>query len=471
MTCRFAPVVLWLSLLSASALANDIAIHGFVTAVNSPTSFQIDDYKISTDKSVSFLFDKQWGEPPIVQFTRQDIRIGTELEITGDYDDRSRELKARTIKVFWSDTLVVKRTALLEKLPTLTRTDSGWTGVINADGAKIIVSPATSVTLKLNHAESHGAFRHDTLEAVNLTPDSLNLDTFVHYEGVRQSDGSIKAQKIEFEHAEVEVSELRTRARFAARVIQPDYAHLQPGEIEMYRKVYRILPSQEAQEYINRLGNSLVPAHQKELPDSDPLKIRFRFFLVENEGFNAFTYPNGVVIVYAGVFRVLENEAELAFALSHEISHAVERHAWQQNEYFRNELIALRARGVSVPDRLLLADLRASGFSSQYSRSLENQADRVGLEWMLAAGYDVREAPQSWAAVAAKIRDLMNNPFWSSRENYTGRRSYLMAELKNSYSDVDYSTLRKDSDEFHRVAEIVKKFGNRKIQNQAASAK
>ena len=471
MNCRFSPTSFCLLLLSTLVFANDVTIRGFVTVVDSPTSFQIDDYRITAEKLVSLEFEDRRDERSIATFTPKDIRVGTELEITGEYDDNSRELKARSIRVFFYDTLTVKRTALLEKVPRLTKSDSGWAGVIYADGERITIFPATSVTLKPNQAERKSVLLQATSEASKFTPDALNLDTFVHYEGVRQSDGSIKAEKAEFEHAAIENGEARMRRRFAPAVINPDYAGSLPGAIETYRKEYKILPNQEAQEYISRLGNSLIPAHQKELPDNDPLKIPFRFFLVEKEGFNALTYPNGVVIVYSGVFDVFENEAQLAFALSHEISHAVERHLWQQQEYFRNELLALRARGVFVPDRLLLANLRASGFSSQYARSLENQADRVGLEWMLGAGYDIREAPQSWKAVAGKMRDPAINPYWSSAENYTARRSYLMAELRNRYADVNYSNLKKDRDEFHRVAGIIHGSEKDKSARSAAAGK
>src|SRR5215471_4724638 len=471
MTCRFVPVMFCLSLLSALVFAKDLTIRGFITAVNSPTSFQIDDYKITAEKGVSLEFDRRQDDTSITTFTPEDIRIGTDLEISGEYDDKSRELKARSIRVFFYDTLTVKRTALLDKLPKLSKSETGWSGTIDADGERITVSPTTAVTLKPNRTERQSALPSDTSEALKFTPEFLNLDTFVHYEGIRQSDGSVKAQKLEFEHAEVESGETRMWRRFTPVVINPDYARNQPGELETYRKEYKILPNQEAQEYISRLGNSLVPAHQKELSDNDPLKIPFRFFLVEKEGFNALTYPNGVVIVYSGVFDVFENEAQLAFALSHEISHAIERHAWQQQEYFRNELIALRARGVYVPDRLMLANLRASGFSSQYARSLENQADRVGLEWMLAAGYDIREAPQSWTAVAGKMRDAAINPYWSDRENYTARRSYLMAQLLNHYADVNYLNLKKDRDEFHRVAGIIHGSEKDKSARSAAAGK
>ena len=456
-------MVFCLCSLDVWAWAKDVTIHGFVTAINSPTSFEIDDYKVTRDKTVSLDLEKQPTDNSLDAFKPEHIRIGTELEIKGDYDEGSGELKARSIKVFSYDTLTVKRTALLEKLPSLTKNDAGWTGMIYADGQRISVTPTTAVSLKPNLAERRKSAKDKNSEGPRLTPDSLNLDTFVSYEGVRQPDGSIQAQKIEFQHAEISSGEARMRRRFAPTVTEPDYASFEPGELKMPWATFKIVPSHEAQDYISRLGNSLIPGHQKDLPDGDPLKIPFKFFLVDKKNFNAASYPNGVVIVHSGVFDVLENEAQLAFVLSHEISHAVEKHVWFLHQYHWNELLALRAGGAFIPyGGSFVADLLASGIRSQYSRSLENQADRVGLEWMLAAGYDIREAPQSWKAVSRQKGDSVANPFWGSHDNNTTRRSYLMSELRNNYAGVDYSNLKKDSDEFHQVADAVKELQNGK---------
>jgi len=452
-----AKTLLCVLFVSAAALCKDVTIHGFVTAINSPTSFEIDDYKVTRDQTVSLDLEKQQTDHPMDAFKPEDTRIGTELEIKGDYDEGSGELKARSIKVFSYDTLTVKRTALLEKLPSLTKDDAGWSGVIYADGQSIRVTPATAVSLKPNLAERKKSVKDKNSGGAKLTPDSLNLDTFVSYEGVRQPDGFIRAQKVEFQHAEVSIGEARMRRRFAPTVIEPDYANFEPGELKMRWATFKIVPDQEAQNYISRLGNSLIPAHQRYLPEGDPLKIPFKFFLVDKKSFNAASYPNGVVIVHSGVLDVLENEAQLAFVLSHEISHAVEKHVWFQHQYLWNELIALRAGGAFIPyGGSFVADLLATGIRSQYSRSLENQADRVGLEWMLAAGYDIREAPQSWKAVSRQKGDSATNPFWCSHDNNTTRRSYLMSELRNNYAEVDYSNLKKDTDEFHEVANLVK---------------
>jgi hypothetical protein len=325
------------------------------------------------------------------------------------------------------------------------------------------VLPTSSVTLKTNKSERKKLTRNAAHEPAPLTSlDSLNLDTFVHYEGTRQPNGEIQATRVEFEHAELEPGEAKLWKNLEPDVKEPNYSELVPGEFKMRGCVYefctkQIVPSEAAQNYITKLGESLIPAHQKDLPADDPLKVSFRFYLVKAKSFNAVAYPNGVVLVHSGVFDILQNEAQLAFVIAHEISHVIEKHSWQAHQYHRKELIGLKAGGALIPyGGFLVADLAAAAIKNSYARSLENQADRVGLERMLAAGYDIREAPASWKAVSAKKGDGPVNPFWSNHDNKAMRRSYLMAELRNRYSDVDFATLKKDSDDFHHVAEIVK---------------
>ena len=118
-----------------------------------------------------------------------------------------------------------------------------------------------------------------------------------------------------------------------------------------------------------------------------------------------------------------------------------------------------------------MTNLIEAGIRNGYARSLENQADRVGLEWMLVSGYDIREAPRAWKAVAKKYGDRPTNVFWDNHDNNTTRRSYLMAELKNNYSDIDYTVLKKDSEEFHRIPQALQESAQnkKKIKVKVAS--
>ena len=467
-------VCIFLLLTTVLCAAKDLKIHGFVTAVNSPTNFEIDDYKITKDISLVLDIEKDESGDATATFSPEDIRIGTELEIKGDYDASTGELKAKSIKVFLDDTKKVKRTALLERTPSLEKIETGWKGTLFVDGQRVVVAD-TTMTLKPNKGEKKEAKKDKTeleSDGVKLTSlEGLNLDTFVHYEGFRQKDGSILASKVELRHAELEEGEAKMWKRLSPKVKDADYMSFKAGQLKVANQKYKLVPSKEAQEYISKLGQSLIPAHQKELADGNPLKIPFRFYLVEDKSFNAAAYPNGVVIVHSGVFDVCENEAQLAFILSHELTHSIEKHVWQEHEYHKKALMALRiggAIGAGFGGRAVadLANMVEAGIRNGYSRSLENQADRVGLEWMLASEYDIREAPRAWKAVSKKYGDHATNLFWDSHDNNTTRRSYLMSELRNNYSDVDYAKLKKDSDDFHRIGDAVKEAvqGKKKVK-------
>src|SRR5271169_3439962 len=89
-----------LPLLASPSAATNLKVHGFVTSVNSPTSFEIDDYKIAHDLKLTVVVEKAKSDPTVTTFKPEDIRVGTELEITGDYNESTHELKAGSIEVF-----------------------------------------------------------------------------------------------------------------------------------------------------------------------------------------------------------------------------------------------------------------------------------------------------------------------------------------------------------------------------------
>lgn len=462
---RIALVAFAALFLSPLLLAKDVKIHGFVTNVVSPTNFEIDDYRIMRDVGLQLEIEKDDSGEALASFKPEDVRVGTELEIKGEYDEKTGELKAKSIKVYLDDTRKVKRTALLEKSPVLTKENTTWKGQLFADGQKVVVDEKTLVTQKRNKAE-HKQAKENKESTTDQGPlesaDKLTLDTWVHYEGSRQPDGSILASKVEFKQAELEPGEAKMWKSLTPKVKDPNYSSFKSGELKVAGGKFKLFPNKEAQEYISTLGASLIPQHQRDLSGSDPLKIPFKFYLIEDKSFNAFACPNGVVVVHTGVFAALENEAQLAFVLSHEITHSIEKHTWQQHEYHKKALMAVQIGGMigaayggrGVSD---LTNMVVSGIRNGYSRSLENQADRVGLEWMLASGYDIREAPRSWKVVSLKQGgDRATNFFWDSHDNNTTRRSYLMAEIRNNYSDLDYSKLRTNSENFDKISTIVK---------------
>src|SRR5690348_12737719 len=228
-------VLLSLCIFVASGLceAKDIKIHGFVTAINSPTNFEIDEYKITKDITLALEIEKDDSGDATATFTPEDIRVGTELEIKGEYNDSTSELKAKSIKVFLDDTRKIRRTALLEKAPSLEKTEGGtWSGDLFVDGQRVLVTDATIMTLRPNKGERKEAktSKNEIEQAgAKLTSlDGLNLDTFAHYEGVRQKDGTVLASKIEFHHAELEPGEAKMWKQLSPKVKEANYLSFTP---------------------------------------------------------------------------------------------------------------------------------------------------------------------------------------------------------------------------------------------------
>jgi predicted Zn-dependent protease len=88
-----------------------------------------------------------------------------------------------------------------------------------------------------------------------------------------------------------------------------------------------------------------------------------------------------------------------------------------------------------------------------HQRKLENQSDRIGLQYMVEAGCDPREAPAVWKLMAKTNGVQATNFFWSSHDNAPTRRSYLMNELKNNYRDLNFSGLQTNADEYSRSSD------------------
>jgi len=190
--------------------------------------------------------------------------------------------------------------------------------------------------------------------------------------------------------------------------------------------------------------------------------------VVHAKDINAGAYATGTVVINHDVFNFLENEAQLAFLLSHEIAHTTQEHtlrALNNRKKTRTWLmvgaIASYAMGYGLLARTFVMTEQAMRFG--YQRSIENQSDRIGMANMIANGYDPREAPRLWKITAMNFGDDDTNYFWSTHSSNSERRSYLMLTLRNTYAGLDYASLKKDSDEFQKIAAMIReKYPNKK---------
>jgi predicted Zn-dependent protease len=127
-----------------------------------------------------------------------------------------------------------------------------------------------------------------------------------------------------------------------------------------------------------------------------------RLYTVRTPMFNASMAPNGMVQVWTGLLLRVDNEAQLATVLGHELGHYLQRHALARLHSGRStSMLASLATPFGVAG--VLGQYAAVAGYLSYSREHEREADAVGLDLMRNAGYDTREAAKVWAHLRAEL--------------------------------------------------------------------
>ncbi len=138
-------------------------------------------------------------------------------------------------------------------------------------------------------------------------------------------------------------------------------------------------------EYVNRVGQNIVLHSDSKVP--------FTIKVIDSDEVNAFALPGGFFYVNKGLLLAADNEAELAGVMAHEIAHVAARHAVENQA--KGTLLEWGAIAGSIflggiPGMIYqnTAGLGLLGIFMKFSRSAEEEADKLGVQYMYAAGYD-----------------------------------------------------------------------------------
>jgi predicted Zn-dependent protease len=140
------------------------------------------------------------------------------------------------------------------------------------------------------------------------------------------------------------------------------------------------------------VGQKIVQSSDAGSPKS-PYAGNFHFYLLNNEDMiNAFALPGGQIFITRALYDKLENEAELAGVLGHEIGHVIHRHSAQQMAKGQLGASLSTAAGVGSNDARVAvgAQMANQMLQLRYGRNDESQSDKTGLTYMADAGYDPR---------------------------------------------------------------------------------
>lgn len=150
------------------------------------------------------------------------------------------------------------------------------------------------------------------------------------------------------------------------------------------------------------LDDPIVTGYVKNLVDrigavSDMPNLRFRSHVIDADVLNAFAVPGGNVYVYRGLIEATATEAELVGVLAHEVAHVTGRHSTEGltsniKKILAAEVVAaLLTKDEDKDDARLISNIISGGaylWLAFGSRKHETEADRLGAQYALRAGYD-----------------------------------------------------------------------------------
>ncbi len=158
--------------------------------------------------------------------------------------------------------------------------------------------------------------------------------------------------------------------------------------------------------YVNAIGKRLAAT-----PEARESGFTFTFEVVANPAINAHALPGGPMFINTGLLKAVDNEAQLAGAMAHEMSHVILRHGTNQASKVDLIQLPLALAGQMTDNSTLMGqltqmgiDLGANSVLLKFSRTHESQADLMGTHLMAEAGYN----PVQLAKFFGKLNDEDN---------------------------------------------------------------
>jgi len=180
---------------------------------------------------------------------------------------------------------------------------------------------------------------------------------------------------------------------FSPRTGRPARDYEKSVGIEFARQAEQVLPffdEFEVFEFFNTLGASIAA-------EVEPAEFIYKFFIIKDTTFNAFSVPGGFIYLYSGLVLRFDTVDELAAVLGHEIAHVAAHHfLHRQKKATLTSLTTIAAailasvffpeHGGAIGTTAIAADLT---LRLNYSREQEEEADRLGLRYLAASGYRI----------------------------------------------------------------------------------
>jgi predicted Zn-dependent protease len=217
----------------------------------------------------------------------------------------------------------------------------------------------------------------------------------------------------------------------------------------------------ELEAYLDRVGQAV--AANKEIEN-----VNWKFRALRDPAPNAFALPNGSIYINTGLLALLENEAQLAGVLAHEVIHVSNRHTYQQNRSIRKKVLAINilgvistwnpvggAAGIAIDLIATVSPFMLVLSIFGYSRELEKEADLEGLKNVSAAGYAPEQMVGSFKLLQKDIEGEQVTSFYNDHPKLRDRVTYITNNISSSAKKLSDEELRNAEVQYLRQMENV----------------
>ncbi|NVJ88859.1 MAG: M48 family metallopeptidase [Flavobacteriaceae bacterium] len=175
-----------------------------------------------------------------------------------------------------------------------------------------------------------------------------------------------------------------------------------------FLKENKLSNNKEMSAQVKQVGSKVSAAVDRFMRANNMVKeanaYKWEFNLVEDKKINAWCLPGGKVVFYTGIMPICENENGVAAVMGHEVAHAFAKHGQErmserQIQQVGGIAVALGTMNEDSKKRQIWNMVYGIGSSVgmlAYSRTHETEADKLGLVFMIMAGYDGKEAAEVW---------------------------------------------------------------------------
>ncbi len=214
------------------------------------------------------------------------------------------------------------------------------------------------------------------------------------------------------------------------------------------RKQLPVIKDQVLTDYVTRVGKRLMSA--REAQESG---FPFTFEVVADPSINAFALPGGPMFINTGLLKAVDNEAQLAGVMGHEMSHVILRHGTNQASKSKfielPALLASQMAGQSMIGKLAQAGigLGANSVLLKFSRSAESQADLMGSHLMAESGYDPMEMARFFEKLNAQgggrtLQFLSDHPNPDNREKAIEEEAHRLPQQSYGYQSGEFQRMK-----------------------------